>query len=221
MRSRATITKPLVAGLGALATLGALGAVSGCGDGEERARQEAAVAELEHQLENITAERDALQDHVDAVLLRYVLVVKHDAEQEALLADDSLRADPDALLDELSYYVIDGARLHNETLGSTSWRFGMRGTLFTTAEATIDNVHSWIDPDGSTTGSLFVWSGTNAEDEPFALAGVAIQFYNDDGLLTHTWVAHPYPDGFIWNAVQGSGTPTDIEGTPWEATDSE
>ncbi|WP_062377092.1 hypothetical protein [Demequina pelophila] len=194
--------------VGALALVG----LAGC-SGDDQA---ATIADLEEQVAAMTAERDELQAQLDGAAARYDKVVAAKAEVEAVLADESAYDDIATMVDRLAAFATDGAQMEDDVFGSIGYRSAWFSTLSGDVEARIDTVRQWTDPDGSTSGSLWVWHGTNAQGNPFALIGVSVMTYDDDGLITHEWVGYPYTDEFVREAIRGAGTPTDATGTPWD-----
>jgi hypothetical protein len=48
--------------------------------------------------------------------------------------------------------------------------------------------------------------GTNLAGNSFELAGIALDQYNGDGLITNEYVVYPYADDYVRQAVSGTGT---------------
>ena len=63
-----------------------------------------------------------------------------------------------------------------------------------------------VTEDGSQGEVLWMWYGTNAEGNPFELAGVTLITYNQEGLISYEYVTYPYDDDYVYVAVLGDGT---------------
>ena len=81
------------------------------------------------------------------------------------------------------------------------WRTSWRNTLFNDIPSTVTTWHTWLSDDGSTGGSLFTWEGTGGRGEPFALDGIELSEFNEDGLYTETIVYYPHTDKEVWEIV--------------------
>ncbi|MDN4473468.1 hypothetical protein [Demequina zhanjiangensis] len=173
-------------------------------------------ADLEQQLADVTAERDALQAQIDAIDGRYALTMENKAAVEEILANHDSYGTPAQVADLLATYATDDAKMDDDVFGAVGIRSAWFYTLFGEADAEIDTVQQWVDADGSESGSLWIWHGTNGGGHPFALIGIAVDTYDDEGMITNSWVAYPYDDEYVMNAIQGNGTETDVYGVPWE-----
>ncbi len=172
------------------------------------------TAELEEELAQVTAERDALQARIDAEAIRYELVVQKKEEYQAVIRDHEWYGSPSEVAEKLSTFATEDAQMDNDVFGATGIRSAWFYTLYGETQAEIDTIQQWVDPDGSQGGALSIWQGTNSAGYPFALIGIAIDTYNDDGLVTHEWIAYPYDD-YVLEAIYGNGTETDVYGVPW------
>ena len=76
--------------------------------------------------------------------------------------------------------------------GSVPIRSAWDNTIFGT-DSTIKTWVTWLADDGSSGGSLWTWSGTARNGEPFELIGVNLDDYDENGLLTYSLVDWPYP----------------------------
>jgi len=183
-------------------------AVTGCGTGGE-------TDDLEAQLAEVTAERDALQDELDAIAQRYDRTVATQAAVEGILADPESYATTGEMVEALTAHTALGSVMDDDVFGAvphkTAWTYTLGGGL----DAEIETVQKWVDADGSESGSLWVWRGTNHAGKPFELIGISIMTFDDEGLITNEWVAYPYPDDFVEEAIDGGGTPTTITGEAW------
>lgn len=189
-------------------------AVAGCGTGDD---------DLESLLSEVTAERDALAAEVEqldgaasAVAARFGAADATRAGFESILDDDSRYEEPDAMIDELSAYWTDTAILDDIYIGPQPIAAGLLYDLFETGGSQLDLQQSWMGPDGSTSGAIWLWHGRNIFDNPFELVTVTVTTYDDDGLITSVGRSYPYDQQFFHEALRGEGTPTDATGVPWE-----
>ncbi len=152
---------------------------------------------VQAELAAVTAERDALLAEAVAAAGRYD---KAKATQELLY---EVIADPDAhgaegeVLDLLDELAAPGTVYGDDAFGSTSWRTGWRNTLFGDIDATIHTWLSWLSDDGSVGGSMWTWSGSAINGEPFDLQGIELSTYDTQGLLDSVTVYYPYEDAEV------------------------
>ncbi len=189
-------------------------AASGCTSSGE-------TEDLEAQLAQVSAERDALQAQVDAVAARYEKTQATKAAVETILADQDSYGTVPEVADLLASYATPDAVMDDDVFGAIGYRQAWYSTLGGDLDARIDTIQQWVDADGSEAGALWVWRGVNGGGHPFELIGISVISYDDDGLVTNEWVAYPYPDAFVVEAIDGAGTPTTITGDPWPETDDE
>ena len=97
------------------------------------------------------------------------------------------------LLDELAVPEVVSGDLAFGGVSTGVWRIGWRNTLFG-SDATLRTWTTWLSDDGSVGGSLWTWSGTAANGEPFDLQGLELSRFNDDGLYTEVVMLYPYDD---------------------------
>lgn len=165
--------------------------VGGCGDDSATADQLAVV----------TAERDALQSQVDAAAVRHD---KSAATQEAvteIIATPGAFGSEEQVLDLLDQYAASANVPYvDDALGATTYRRGWHDTLFNEVAADIQTWHRWLSDDGSNGGSLWSWSGTASNGEPFRLSGIVLEEFNDDGLYSSLTVYYPMVDEEVWRA---------------------
>ncbi len=127
----------------------------------------------------------------------------------AILDDPAAVGDEDAVVAALAELATPDAEMEDdafhESVGiSDAWA----NTLYAGAmDARIDVRHRWISDDGSMSGGLWIWHGTNALGNPFELIGVQVDTHDDEGRITHELVVYPYPDDYVAEAVEGAGTP--------------
>ncbi|MEA3511288.1 MAG: hypothetical protein U9R51_07630, partial [Actinomycetota bacterium] len=68
-------------------------------------------------------------------------------------------------------------------------------------DATIHTWTSWLSEDGSVGGSLWTWSGTARNGEPFDLQGLEISRFDDEGLYTEVIMQYPYEDAEVHRRI--------------------
>jgi len=176
-------------------------ALAGCAgdvtESDEYQDLEQKLAAAEAQLADMTAERDGLAAEATATSSRYE---KAQATQEAALA---IMADPrafgteDEVLDLFDEMAVPGTVYGDAAFGSIGWRAGWKGTLFGQVDATIRTWTSWLSDDGSVGGSLWTWSGTAGNGEPFALQGIELSTFDENGLYSSIMVHYPFEDAEV------------------------
>jgi hypothetical protein len=182
-------------------TLLSIGVVA-CGD-DDAAR----IESLKDDLAAVTAERDDLASQVTDREARHAASLATIEGIEAILADPEAFGTETEVVDALAAYAVDGAVMDDAVFGAADYRTAWYNTLFGGAiDADIDVYHHWLSEDGSQGGSLWVWYGTNAAGNPFELAGISLNDYDNEGRLTYELVTYPYPDEYVDEAVFGAGT---------------
>lgn len=170
------------------------GCASDATESDEYQDLEQELAAVEVQLADMTAERDALATEATATSSRHE---KAQATQETILA---IMADPgafgteDEVVDLLDEMAAPGTAYGDAAFGSTVWRTGWKNTLFGQVDATIRTWASWLSRDGSTGGSLWTWSGTARNGEPFDLHGIELSTFDKNGLYSSIMVHYPFED---------------------------
>jgi hypothetical protein len=95
----------------------------------------------------------------------------------------------------------------DDVFGSIDVRRGWYYTLYgDMAESVFDGGYSWLSEDGSQGGSVWLWHGTNQAGNPFKLAGVSLDDFNEEGLVSREFVVYPYADDYVREAIEGAGT---------------
>ncbi|WES65045.1 hypothetical protein P0L94_02975 [Microbacter sp. GSS18] len=183
-----------------VSALALAGGVTGCAAGD---------SELAAQLEQVTAERDALQAQIDADAVRYDKSVEVTAQVRAILDDPEAFGTEDEVVAMLGELATSNAQMYDDAYHDG---VGMQQAWYQTLysgemDSRIDVIHDWVSPDGAQSGGLWIWYGTNAAGNDFQLIGVQIDDHDDDGLLTHSYVIYPYPDQYVIDAIEGAGTP--------------
>ena len=169
------------------------GAVVGQDDADS-ANLRSEVARLEVQLDTVTAERDALLAEAEAAAARYDKANTTQKLIYDIIADPAALGTQEEVLDLLDGLAAPGTVYGDDVFGSTSWRSGWRNTLFGSIDATIHTWLSWLSEDGSVGGSMWTWSGSALNGEPFDLQGIELSTYDEQGLLDSVTVYYPYED---------------------------
>lgn len=176
-------------------------ALAGCSadvtESDEYQDLEQELAAAEAQLADMTAERDGLAADATLAASRYE---KAHATQEAAMA---IMADPrafgteDEVLDLFDAMAAPGTVYGDAAFGSTLWRAGWNNTLFGQVDATIRTWVTWLSDDGSVGGSMWTWSGTAGNGEPFDLQGIELSRFDEDGRYTSVMVHYPFEDAEV------------------------
>jgi len=161
---------------------------------EQLAATEARVADLTAELSEAKADHDVSAVAAEGAASRYE---KAKATQEiafAIMADPSAFGSEEEVLDLLDEMAVPGTVYGDAAFGSVGWRPGWRNTLFGQVDATIRTWASWLSEDGSVGGSLWTWSGTAGNGEPFDLEGIELSSYDENGLYSSVMVHYPNED---------------------------
>lgn len=170
-------------------------------------RSENANAALDQQLTEVTAERDALQAQVDQRSERHDKSVAVQAAVRDILDNPTAYGTEEEVADLLATYATAAAVMEDDVFGSVNMREAWYNTLYSgTMDAEIEVWHQWTSEDGSQSGGLWVWRGTNLAGNPFELIGVAVDTHDEEGLVSHELVVYPYSDAHVIEAVTGAGT---------------
>ncbi|GAA1470231.1 hypothetical protein [Microbacterium thalassium] len=182
-----------------VSALALAGGVAGC---------TASDSELEAQLEQVTAERDALPAQIDADAVRYDNTIAVHEEVRAILDDPEAYGTEDEVVAALAALATPEAEMYDDAYGDgVGMQQAWYQTLYSGAmDSRIELVHEWVARDGSQSGGLWLWYGTNLAGNEFQLVGVQIDDHDDDGLITHELVVYPYPDAYVIEALEGAGT---------------
>lgn len=172
------------------------------------------LATLQQQLTEATAELEAAK--ADGTTESSA---RHDAALETMTLDIQVLDDPesygteDDVVDLLALHATDDAVMDDAVFGAAPMREAWHNTLYGgMIDARIDSYHTWVSEDGSQGGVLWIWYGTNAEGNPFELAGISLMDFDEEGRIANEFVTYPYTDAYVTDAVLGSGTPTPSTG---------
>lgn len=166
------------------------------------------LAETEQTLEEISAERDALMTAAKQSTDRYDKALANQQAIEDILHNPESYATEEEAVELLASYATEDAVMDDAVFGAapikTAWRETLHGGAM---DAEIDNYYRWLSEDGSQGGVLWMWHGTNLAGNPFELGGISLNEYDEDGLLTYSYVVYPHPDDYVNEAIVGAGTP--------------
>lgn len=161
-------------------------------------------AELERQLATVTAERDALLAEKEATRARYENALANQETMGAIIADPHALGTEEEVLDLLDSmatpYVVSGDLAFGGTRRGI-WRTGWRNTLFGSDDMTVKTWRDWLSDDGSVGGSLWTWYGTATNGENFAIPGVEVSRFNDEGLWEELVMFYPFEDEEVHRRV--------------------
>ncbi|MDH3755740.1 MAG: hypothetical protein OEU32_17890 [Acidimicrobiia bacterium] len=164
---------------------------------------------MEQQLSEVTAERDALQAQLDRAAERYDKTAEVKAGVREILDNPEAFGSEDEVADLLAVYATEAAVMEDDVFGSVPMRQAWFRTLYSDAmDAEIEILHQWISEDGSESGGVCVWRGTNQAGNPFELIGLTVDTHDEEGRVAHELVIYPYPDEYVDVAVTGAGTPS-------------
>ncbi len=156
------------------------------------------------ELDEVTAERDALAAELAAGESRHELSLENQQLVAEIIADPEAFGDREAALDALTALATPGTIMDDTAFGPVAIRVAWDNTIFGT-DSTIETWATWLAEDGASGGSLWTWSGVADNGEPFELIGVDIDDYDEQGLLTHSLVDYPYPAETVKAALQTGG----------------
>jgi len=186
----------------ALSLLGLL--VGGCASDPATSQE---YQTLQQQLADVTADRDALRAAAGQSTGRHDKAKATQEAIQAILDDPESVGTEQEVVDALASYATPDAVMDDIVFGAVSMRSAWYYTLFGDAmDATIDTTYTWLSEDGSQGGSLWLWHGTNQAGNHFELAGVSLDDFSEEGLLSNTYVVYPYPADYVTEAVTGAGT---------------
>ncbi|MGI9643299.1 MAG: hypothetical protein ACR2N9_10995 [Acidimicrobiia bacterium] len=164
----------------------------------------AAACGSDSELEGVKAERDALAAQLSAVQSRYEQSRANQELIAEIIADPEAFGDRDEVLDKMEALAVPGAVMDDTAFGAVPIRSAWDNTVFGT-NSTLTTWTTWLAADGSSGGSLWTWSGTASNGEPFELIGVNLDEYDENGLVTYSLVDWPYPATTVRDAVSTGG----------------
>ena len=153
------------------------------------------LADVEARLTEAIAERDALAAGPSTD--RYEKASKNQALLVEMMEDPAAYGSEDEWLDLVDTLAVPGTFYGDDVFGGVGWRAGWRNTMFGNVDATITTWQRWISDDGSNAGSMWTWSGTARNGEPFDLQGIEISTFDQEGLYTGVTVYYPYDDAEV------------------------
>ena len=171
----------------------------------ELVQAEDQLVQAEDQVVAITAERDALAQATDSS-------DRHDNAARVLEGIRAILDDPEAfgtedeIADLLATHATGDALMDDDVFGAVIWRDGFYNTLYGMADARVDVYDNWLCDDGSQSGALWMWHGTNSAGSPFELAGISLTTHDEDGLISYELVTYPYSDEYVRKTFRGSGS---------------
>ena len=175
---------------------------------QQQADTQQQLADVQQQLADAVAERDALASAAPQSSARHD---KAKATQEAVTAivnDPESVGSEQEVVDALAAHYTPDAKMVDAVFGSIGARDGWYETLYgAMADSTFDNTYWWVSEDGSQGGSVWLWHGTNEAGNPFELAGISLDDFNEEGLISNEYVVYPYPADHVMKAIKGAGTP--------------
>jgi hypothetical protein len=188
--------------LGILTALLLLTGTTGCFGPDESDTLKAEVVELTQQVETLQATLDDLQDRHDRT-------ARATERLRAILDDPAAFGTEEEVAAQLAQMATEDAVLRDDVFGSTGVRSAWQDVLFGwSRSAEMDTsmrvFHHWVSADGSQSGGLWVWSGTNPCGHPFELVEVRIRTHDETGRATVIEVHYPYDDDYVRDVVEGA-----------------
>jgi hypothetical protein len=174
---------------------------------EEYQELEQQLADTSRELADVTAERDALAATASAPSERHDKALDNQEAVEDILHNPESYGSEEEVVELLATYATEDAVMDDAVFGAAPIMTAWRETLYGGAmDAEIENYYRWLSEDGSQGGILWIWRGTNLAGNPFELAGISLNEYDEDGLLTYSYVVYPHPDEYVNEAIVGDGT---------------
>lgn len=156
------------------------------------------------ELEDVKAERDALAAELAAVESRYEMSRANQEMIAEIIAEPEAFGDRSEALDKMTALATPEAVMDDTAFGPVPIRSAWDNTVFGT-DSTIKTWVTWLADDGSSGGSLWTWTGTASNGEPFELIGINLDDYDENGLVTYSLVDWPYPAEAVKAAVATGG----------------
>ncbi len=140
-----------------------------------------------------------------ATTARYENAQSNQEALGAIIADPTAFGTETEVLDLLDSMAIPDVVSGDLAFGGTMkgiWRTGWYNTLFGRDDMSVKTWRSWLSEDGSVGGSLWTWSGMAGNGEPFAIPGVEISRFNDEGLYTEVVMFYPFEDAEVHRRIR-------------------
>lgn len=164
------------------------------------------LADTEQALADVTAERDAIAAAASGLSERHDKVLANQEAVEDILHNPESYGSEEEVVELLATYATEDAVMDDAVFGAAPILTAWRETLYGGAmDAEIKNYYRWLSEDGSQGGVLWIWSGTNLAGNPFEMAGISLNEYDEEGMLTYSYVVYPYPDDYVNEAIVGEG----------------
>ena len=165
------------------------------------------LADIEQELAEVTGERDSLAATAGESSERYrKSLATQEAVNDILHHPESYGSEED-VINLLASYTTEDAVMDDAVFGAVPIKSGWYFTLYGGAmDSVFDNYYWWLSEDGSQGGALWMWHGTNQAGNSFELAGIVLEEYDENGLVTREYVVYPYSDEYVREAVEGAGT---------------
>lgn len=174
---------------------------------EEYQELEQQLADTEQSLADVTAERDSLAATAGESSARYEKSLATQEAVDDILNNPESYGSEEEVVELLATYATEDAWMDDDVFGAVPIKNAWYYTLYGgTMDSEIDNYYRWLSDDGSQGGFLWLWHGTNQAGNPFELPGINLDEYDENGLLAYSYVVYPYPDDYVREAVEGSGT---------------
>jgi hypothetical protein len=174
---------------------------------QQQADTQQQLTDVQRQLAEAVAERDALASAAPQPNARHDKAKATQEAIQAILDDPESVGTEQEVVDALASLATPDAMMVDDVFGAVNMLSAWRQTLYGgTVDATVDTTYMWLSEDGSQGGSLWLWHGTNLAGNPFELAGIALNDYNEDGLVSNSYVVYPYPADYVTAAFEGAGT---------------
>jgi hypothetical protein len=169
----------------------------------ELAQAHTDLDQVQSGLAEVSADREAMAAEIAVGERRYDKSLATQIALAEIIADPASFGTELQVLNLLMTYATAGAVMDDVAFGAVSMRDGWENTLFGGLDADLKTWKTWLSEDGSQGGSLWTWSGTGLDGQPFELIGINLDNYDDEGRVTYELVAWPYEDDYVVSAVTG------------------
>ena len=139
-----------------------------------------------------------------AATTRYENAKANQETMMATIADPTAFGTEEEVLDRLDSMAIPDVVSGDLAFGGTMagiWRTGWRNTLYASPDMSVKIWRYWLSDDGSVGGSLWTWYGIADNGETFAIPGVEISRFNDEGLWEELVMFYPFEDDEVHRRV--------------------